>query len=243
MKILLLAGTAEARALAKRLDTSKHQVVASLAGLTKTPKPLGVPTRFGGFGGRQAQQGYIRDEGFDVIVDATHPFANVIPHRSHQICHDLALPYLRLSRPEWTPKSGENWHHVQDAAHLGQVIPKGANVFLATGGQSQDEAAALDGRTVHCRRVDNGPSPFAISGRWITARPPFSEAEESALFQELGVDWIVAKNAGGPTRAKLDAAHVLGVSVAMIARPQGPDAPTVETIEDAMKWVEALCDG
>ena len=58
LKILLLAGTAEARGVAKGLVQAGHQVVASLAGVTAAPKSLVVPTRRGGFGGRQAQRSY-----------------------------------------------------------------------------------------------------------------------------------------------------------------------------------------
>ena len=50
MKLLLLAGSGEARRIAKALaDIDEIDVIASLAGATRAPVDLGVPTRTGGF--------------------------------------------------------------------------------------------------------------------------------------------------------------------------------------------------
>ena len=63
-------------------------------------------------------------------------------------------------------------------------------------------------------------------------------AQERALFTELGIDWLVVKNAGGARSAtKLTAARELGIRVAMINRPQLADAPVVQTVEEALEWV------
>lgn len=237
-RILLLAGTADARELAKALHDAGHDVMASLAGATQHPKPLAVPTRHGGFGGRAEQAAFMVGQGFDCVIDATHPFASRITHRTAAICVDMGLPYLRYSRPAWEPGLGENWREVAHIAELGQVIPDTASVFLATGVQSKPIADALPGRGLYCRKVDEGPAPFPLSGGWVTGRPPFTVEAEKELFQRLGVGWLVAKNAGGSARAKLDAARELGIRVAMIGRPEGPDAPTVHQLADVLDWVE-----
>ncbi len=55
MRILVLAGTTQAREVIAHLHT--HQVIASLAGAVRAPADLGVPTRIGGFGGAQGLGG------------------------------------------------------------------------------------------------------------------------------------------------------------------------------------------
>ncbi|WP_205470624.1 precorrin-6A/cobalt-precorrin-6A reductase [Breoghania sp. L-A4] len=61
LKILLLAGTREARLLAARLkDDGRVRVTASLAGVTSAPAGLGVETRSGGFGGVEGLVDYLR---------------------------------------------------------------------------------------------------------------------------------------------------------------------------------------
>lgn len=240
LRILLLAGTSEARALASQLSAQGHQVVASYAGVTEAPAVLPVPTRHGGFGGKSGQASFMAENGFDLVVDATHPFAARISARTAEICNEMTLPYLRLSRPCWDPDPAAPWHEVDAPSQLADVIPVGVRVFLATGVQSEAIARALPNRTLFCRKVDEGPAPFPLSGGWETGRPPFEVAAEKALFQKLGITWLVAKNAGGPAGGKLKAARDLGLNVVMIARPEGPDAPTVQNVEEAMAWIDSL---
>ena len=66
----------------------------------------------------------------------------------------------------------------------------------------------------------------------ILARPPFLIEDEIALMRNEGVDVLVSKNAGGPARAKLDAARELGLPVIMIERPEIPVAAIVTTIDE-----------
>ena len=118
-------------------------------------------------------------------------------------------------------------------------------MFLATGRQTLERLSGLEGRRVICRQIDppEGPFPFP-NGRYLVGRPPFSVADETKLFEELGVDWLVVKNAGGSlSRTKLDAARALGIDVAMIARPPQPDALRVETVAAAMAWVRTWMSG
>ena len=68
----------------------------------------------------------------------------------------------------------------------------------------------------------------------ILARPPFPVEDEIALMRDEGVSVLVSKNAGGPARAKLDAARALGLPVIMIERPVVPAVPVVTTMEQAV---------
>src|SRR5665811_1245829 len=61
MKILILGGTAESRALAGALAKRPDRAVTlSLAGRTANPSQQGVPTRSGGFGGAEGLAAYLR---------------------------------------------------------------------------------------------------------------------------------------------------------------------------------------
>ncbi len=239
-RVLLLAGTHEAHAVAAALDAAGYDVLASFAGATRRPRSLPVATRHGGFGGREAQRTFLLNGGFTAVIDASHPFAARISHRTAELCGELGLPYLRVLRPPWRPGKGEKWDDVSDLGELAALIPSGARVFLATGARHPEYAEALPERTLFGRKVDPGPAPFELNGGWVDGRPPFSGPDEIALFKRLDVDWLVAKNAGGPARAKLDAARELGVRVAMIRRPSLPDAPVVATVEDVLAWIRRL---
>ena len=61
------------------------------------------------------------------------------------------------------------------------------------------------------------------------------------LFQDLEIDWLITRNAGGDaSRTKLDAAQALELPVAMIRRPPQSNGPKLETVQAALDWVRAL---
>ena len=79
----MLAGTAEGGARAARLaEDSRIDATASLAGATRSPAPYAGRVRVGGFGGASGFAGYLQDERIAAVIDATHPFARVMPRRA-----------------------------------------------------------------------------------------------------------------------------------------------------------------
>lgn len=242
MKLLLLDGTSEARRLAALLaKTPGIEAVASLAGVTAAPRPLALPTRIGGFGGEVEQEIYMINNEYDVVIDATHPFAARIGPRSRAICVRRGIAYLRLLRPAWRPGPGERWATVAGAAEARAHIPPGARVFLATGPGRLPGFANLADCHLVCRRIDpDGPAFPWPNGEYVTGRPPFTQDSERALFAAHRIGWLVAKNSGGTGgRAKLDAARDLGIGVVMIARPPEEPGDRVETPRAAMDWLRA----
>lgn len=242
MTLLVLGGTGEAKVIAKALSKAGVSARVSLAGATRTPAHFELPTDSGGFGGEDGFKFYVQAHNVKSVLDATHPFANRISERTVRLCSELGLPYCQVLRPPWMPEPEDNWvmlEHEKDAA---RHIPAGATVFLATGRQTLLRFANLTGRRLICRQIDppDGPFPFA-NGSFCIGRPPFSVVAERALFEELGVDWLVVKNAGGEVpRTKLMAARQLGIPVAMLQRPPQPDALRVATVAEALDWVAAL---
>jgi precorrin-6A/cobalt-precorrin-6A reductase len=241
-RLLLLAGTEEARhiagALAREADL---RVIASLAGATRAPRPLGVPTRIGGFGGEAGMRAYLEEQRIDAVLDATHPFAVEISRRAHRVCAALGLPYMLFLRPPWMPDPGDRWVFLNTEDEAAEHIPEGATVFLATGGKSVPRWRALEGRRVYLRLAERPATPFPFAeGGYLVGPPARSASAERQLMERLGVDWLVAKNAGGSAgRAKLDAARQLGLPVAMLRRPLQPEAPRVTTISAALGWVRS----
>ena len=75
----------------------------------------------------------------------------------------------------------------------------------------------------------------------ITARGPFSLADELALMSEHHVNLLVTKNSGGDaTFAKIAAARALSIPVVMVDRPEialYPGSETVDSVDRAVDWV------
>ena len=218
------------------------KAIASLAGTTRTPEPLAIATRVGGFGGRAGFEAYLRDQAIAAVLDATHPFAARITARTAEVCADFGLPHAVVLRPGWQPQSDDDWTFIEREEDAAALIPPGTTVFLGTGPQGLNRFANLVGRRVICRRIDTPQNAFPFAGgEYLVGRPPFSVPDEMALFRRLGVNWLVVKNSGGaPSRSKLDAARKLQIKVALLRRPPVPRARILQTVEEALDWVRAL---
>lgn len=240
MRLLLLGGTAEARALAAELN-SDVTVVSSLAGRVPDPAlPVGE-VRIGGFGGVDGLRRWLRDEGVDAVVDATHPFAARITANAARACREEELPHLVLARPAWPPGDAIVVGSDVEAAN---VVARNhyARVFLTTGRSGSAAFAGVDAWFLI--RAVTAPDDVELPPRHhlLLSRGPYRYADERKLLEEYEIDALVTKNSGGEmTRDKVAAAEDLGIPVVMVQRPGLPDdVAAVSTVADAAAWVRAL---
>ena len=224
MRVLLLGGTGEARALAGRVPDPAL--------------PVG-PVRVGGFGGREGLRNWLQDNDISAVVDATHPFAATITANAVAACAELALPHLVLARPAWEPVDVTLVASDADAAE--HVAQQGCSrVFLTTGRSGTAAFAGSDAWFLI--RAVTPPEPAALprNHELLLSRGPYHYDGERALLEQYRIDVLVTKNSGGAmTRPKLDAAVALGVAVVMIDRPALPaGVASVATVDEAAAWVE-----
>ncbi|ORV30504.1 cobalt-precorrin-6A reductase [Mycolicibacterium conceptionense] len=237
MKVLLLGGTGEARALAAALHP-EVEVISSLAGRVPDPAlPVG-PVRIGGFGGVDGMRQWVIDERVDAVVDATHPFAATITAHAAQVCAELGVPHLVLARPAWAPGTAIAVGSDREAAET--VARNGySRVFLTTGRSGTRVFEDVDAWFLI--RAVTAPDPDTLPARHelLLSRGPYDYEGELALLREHRIDALVTKNSGGAmTEPKLRAAETAGVPVVMVDRPPlPPGVRAVATVEEAVEWV------
>ncbi|QZH59584.1 cobalt-precorrin-6A reductase [Mycolicibacterium farcinogenes] len=237
MKVLLLGGTGEARALAAALHP-EVEVISSLAGRVPDPAlPVG-PVRIGGFGGVDGMRQWVVDERVDAVVDATHPFAATITAHAAQVCAELGVPHLVLARPAWAPGTAIAVGSDREAAET--VARNGySRVFLTTGRSGTRVFEDVDAWFLI--RAVTAPDPDTLPARHelLLSRGPYDYEGELALLREHRIDALVTKNSGGAmTEPKLRAAETAGVPVVMVDRPPlPPGVRAVATVEEAVEWV------
>ncbi|MBN8944517.1 MAG: cobalt-precorrin-6A reductase [Rhizobiales bacterium] len=244
MTILILGGTTEATALARRLAETCPGMPAlvSLAGRTSAPKPLALPIRIGGFGGIDGLGAFLAENRVAVVIDATHPFAAIMPFNAEAACRLAQVPLLALRRPPWTPVAGDTWIEAKDMADAAAALgAEPRRVFLTIGRQELGAFARAPQHHYLVRSIepigDVLPAPHVTR---IEARGPFLVEDELALMRRERIDLVVSKNSGGAqTEAKLAAARGLGLAVVMVARPAKPDVATAETVDQALAWLAA----
>jgi precorrin-6A/cobalt-precorrin-6A reductase len=242
MRILILGGTAEARGLARGLaGRSDLAVTLSLAGRTATPAVQPVPVRVGGFGGADGLADYLSAERVHALIDATHPYAAIISANAARAAQSTGVPLLALRRPPWIPIAGDRWIEVEDIpAAVAAVGAAPRRVFLALGRKELAPFTAAPQHHYLVRSVDPVDPPLAVPyATYVTARGPFAEAAERALLGVHAIEVVIAKNSGGTaTYGKIAAARSLGLPVIMPSRPPLPAVTAVETIEEALAWLD-----
>lgn len=246
--VLILGGTAEARAVAGLLHAEGIPVTTSLAGRVQNPAlPVGE-VRIGGFGGVDGLVRWLGSHRAAAVVDATHPFAQKISANAVQATAVTGIPMLSVRRHPWTPQPGDQWIDVPDIVGAADVVADlsaqrpGLKVFLTTGRQDVHVFSHIADAWFLIRLVDPPDHDVPPHSAIMRSRGPYTLAGERELLRKNGIDVIVTKNSGGElVRAKLEAARELSLPVVMVARPAaGGNGLLVHTATEAAQWVGEL---
>jgi precorrin-6A/cobalt-precorrin-6A reductase len=239
--ILVLGGTAEARALAAGLDAAGVAVTSSLAGRVANPRLPAGQVRIGGFGGPDALARWLAGHGVAAVVDATHPFAERISASAARAAPAAGVPLLRLERRSWCERPGDRWTWVADLDEAAAAVPRlGGRVLLTTGRQGLAAFAGVEDTWFLVRCVDPPGPPLPARHELLLDRGPYTVEGERALVARHAIDLVVTKDSGGThTEAKLDVARELGLPVILVRRPPRPAVTTVTSVEAALEWARA----
>lgn len=238
--VLILGGTAEARAIAARLALRPDvRVTSSLAGRTERPLVPAGALRTGGFGGADGLARWIAENGVALVVDATHPFAARISANARAAAAAAGVPLVAHERPAWARLPGDRWIDADDVRHAAELLGSAPRrVFLALGRQ---ELAPFDACRQHryvVRSVEPIPDAILPGATRLLARGPFDEAAERDLLVRHRIECVVAKNSGGSaTHAKIAAARALALPVVMVRRPAPPAPGTVASVAEAIEAI------
>jgi precorrin-6A/cobalt-precorrin-6A reductase len=239
-QILILGGTCDARKLAQVLVELGHDVETSLAGVTTRPVLPAGKIRFGGFGGAEGLKNHLASNRIDILIDATHPFAEVISRSAVIAAAGSDVVILRLERPAWTAGHKDNWFDVEDVGRAAAFLPSGARVFLAIGRKQIAPFMERGDIGGVLRMIE--PPEAAVSAKWklILDRPRQTAPEEIALMRQHEITHLVCKNSGGSGDQKLAAARELGLPVIMVMRPRTSNGVTYSSIADLVASVNEL---
>ncbi|SFR19479.1 precorrin-6A/cobalt-precorrin-6A reductase [Poseidonocella sedimentorum] len=245
MTVLVIGGSGETRQLAQGLSSCGIAAVLTLSKPMSGLSTEGADCYIGRFDSLTDFEQFAQDRNVRAILDAGHPFAAGVSVCAARFARQTGRGYLRLLRPAWRAGRHDRWTEIDTPAEALSTIPQGARVFVGTGRGSLSDLEGLDrGRTVFVRVRDaEADLPGLPGARALTELPPFTVARECALLRELRIDWMVVRNAGGDGAwPKLEAARTIGISVAMLRRPEMP-GPQVSTVEEAVQWARQYRSG
>ncbi|WP_031438684.1 precorrin-3B C(17)-methyltransferase [Methylobacter tundripaludum] len=248
----IFSGTSDGNALANELAQQGYPVVVSAAteygGEVASQHCSGVSV-WAGHQGVEARKQVLSQNQARVIVDATHPYANLISEQLMGLSKSLNIPYLRFERPSsFAADSSIECNSTEQAAE--QAIALGRRIFLTTG--SKDLAVFLQAPGAAEREwfVRVTPEPEFIQRAIDLGVPrshicamqgPFSEAFNTALWRDLKIDCVITKDSGdaGGYQAKVAATQTLNIPLLVIKRPKLEYPFATSTFDAALSQLQA----
>ena len=192
---------------------------------------------------REQMQKFLHDEGYEIVVDATHPYARVVTENLRgavdtlkSLEKDAHFPiYLRLERKidGITEADGivTNVQYFENNADCAKALENTEGNILLTTGSKELAVYCASGRLkdrLHVRILPGRESlelcmEQGIKGRQILAlQGPFSTEMNAAILKQYDIRHMVTKNSGraGGCQEKLEAAKMLGIPVYVIEPAQ-----------------------
>lgn len=228
-KVLVFAGTTEGRELAELLADSN--IKCSVCVATDYALELMNDKRLDVNCGRLTEEEMevlMRDGKFDVVVDATHPYAQIVSQNVRQAADKESISLIRLLRSTESAEEGFVSFKTHEECSEWLSFQTG-NILLTTG--SKDLGSYAKNETIKNHlfvRVLPGEESIrlctanGITGRQIIAmQGPFSAQMNECILREYSIDWMVTKISGhaGGFEEKVEAAKKAGVGVCAILPP------------------------
>lgn len=242
---LVFAGTTEGRQLIELLAANPCNITACVAtdyGEEVLPEHPNLTVLAGRRGSDDIEQ-LLREQRFDCVFDATHPYATAVTHNIQTACIAADTPYLRILREE---SATQNCTYVQNAKEAAEYCNRiDGNVLLTTGSKELDCFTTVsDYATRIIPRVL--PTPDSLSRciqlgfaakNIICMQGPFSTELNIATLKQIGAACLVTKDSGsaGGFAEKCEAARAVGAHLVVIGRPPQTNGVTLRELPKIME--------
>ena len=176
----------------------------------------------------------IKKDKYEILIDATHPFAVHITQTSTSIAKELKIPYIRFERPPIDLKNIETKHvdYVTSFEQAGKLIttkyPE-RNVLHFAGANTMEEILQYVNvnrfypRILKVKSSIEKCESLGIDSSHIIPLKSVSSLEENLeLIDRYEAKVIITKESGevGGVIEKINAAYMKNINVIMIQRPK-----------------------
>ena len=242
-KLCVFAGTTEGRELVEFLCGREVSVTACVA--TEYGETLLIPRENLTISAqrltREEMEALFSRENFDMVIDATHPYASVVTENIASACEKAGVTYQRLLRTGC--KAGEDAVFVPDIpAAVDYLNGTEGTILLTTGSKELAKYAFLANFAdrVYARVLPMEESLHLCQSAGLkpahilAMQGPFSVDMNVAMLKSVGAKYLVTKDSGtaGGFDEKVTAAHTAGATLVVIGRPPQREGLTLpETID------------
>ncbi len=232
-KILIFAGTTEGRKLSEYLAEAEINhticVATEYGAIVLRQHPL-IKVHQGRMNQEQIAE-FISNGKFDVVVDATHPFAKEITYNIQAALKEMerigiSIPYLRLKRDGITERENGITYFETNEECVKALEDTEGNILLTTGSKELYKYCVSEG-IKHRLYVRVLPSVESLSlcteqgicGKQVIAmQGPFTTEMNEAIIRQYEIAYLVTKESGVPGgyQEKINAAKRTGVRIFVI---------------------------
>ncbi|MGQ9747105.1 MAG: precorrin-6A reductase [Candidatus Caldatribacteriaceae bacterium] len=230
MVILILGGTKEGREIAEKLISLGFQIMVSVTtshGADLLERGIGIEIHKGPLDKNLLRE-ICRKRGVETIIDATHPFAQLISKTAIDVAEEEHIRYIRYERKPLYSSYKKLWI-VNGFSEAREALRPFKTIFLTIGFRYLHEFIPLrkEGKKLIARIMpfsfslqrceEMGFSPQEI----IAIHGPCSVEMNYQMFMEFQVEVVVSKESGreGGLTEKAQAAQKAGIPIVVIKRP------------------------
>lgn len=249
--ILILGGTSDSIQIAKKIYENTEEFLFSTAteygkGIADTF--LEGKTIYGQMDFFELME-FCKRNNIKMIIDGTHPYAELISKNAVKVSEILKLDYLRYERPKSVLEfNTEEIIPCKDYESAGRTADeKEGNILITTGIRQLERIVGQikEQKRVYVRVLPQSRQLIKLEGlglkpdQIIAMKGPFSYEMNLILMREKKAAILITKDSGaiGKTEEKLRAAKELGVKVLMIQRPDICYPKVFYSIEEIMDYI------
>lgn len=248
MNIMVMAGTSDAAEIIRQLKSLDNDIHITASTVTNYGAEI---TKSAGADEVVAQPlpkdeiiHFVNEGGIDILVDATHPFADKATSNAIKASKETNITYFRLERPLTVLPTNpliQQTSSFPEAVQLALKITKGRILHLAGVSTLHYLTEIIDPQRIVVRIVPSSYSlekcmKLGIPGENIVAMQGiFSAKFNQVLMREFNAKVVVTKDSGerGGTPSKIEAALDLGIPIIVVQRPEVPELKEEKTFYDA----------
>ncbi len=249
MKVLVFSGTTEGREISQFLadkGVAVNACVATEYGNMVMPSDSRIEVRTGRLSEEQILQ-MVPDYTF--VIDATHPYAELVTKNIKSACNSADVEYIRLLRPSISAGKVIEVNDTQEAVKYLNTVE--GNILLTTGSKELEAFTGVSeydtrifARVLPSAEVVDKCNKLGFKGKaLICMQGPFSYEMNTATLKQINAKYLVTKDTGsaGGFQEKISAAEDLGVTVILISRKTESGGLTISHLKTVIMDRLVLC--
>lgn len=247
-RVFVLGGTTEGKELSKWLIEKGIAVwlsVATAYGKEQMQEVKGVhliEERLD----EEAMIKLLAKECFECVIDATHPYAQLVTQNIRVACEKTKTLYKRVIRTGYE-KEENIWYFKTVQEIIAFLEDTKGHILLTTGSKDLEAFTALSNyqERLYARMlpmpkiIESALARGYLMSHLICMQGPFSSEMNEALLTHIEAAYLVTKDSGdvGGMEEKVKAALKLGVKVICLERPLQEQGLSLEQL---YKWLEEV---